>query len=132
MFLRAKTPKKDGKEHRYWSVVENRRVAGGRVVQRHVLYLGEINSSQAEAWRSAIEVFDEEKGRSRSLALFVLACAAAEFPPAPRLAITASSPSASPAQFFIISSVFPHRRSPASLYPSANEILRTDDPYTLH
>jgi len=40
MFLRSKTCKKDGKEHRYWSVVENRRVADGRVVQRHVLYLG--------------------------------------------------------------------------------------------
>jgi hypothetical protein len=46
MFSRATARKKDGKEHRYWSVVENRRVAGGRVVQRHVLYLGEINSSQ--------------------------------------------------------------------------------------
>ena len=42
MFLRCKTRKKDGKEHRYWSVVENRRVAGGRVVQKHVLYLGEM------------------------------------------------------------------------------------------
>jgi len=56
MFLRAKTRKKDGKEHRYWSVVENRRVAGGRVVQRHVLYLGEINSSQELAWRKSIDV----------------------------------------------------------------------------
>jgi hypothetical protein len=37
-------------------VVENRRVAGGRVVQRHVLYLGEINSSQELAWRKSIEV----------------------------------------------------------------------------
>ena len=46
MFLRATTRKKDGKVHRYFSVVENRRVAGGRVVQRHVLYLDEINSSQ--------------------------------------------------------------------------------------
>ena len=55
--------KKDGKKHRYWSVVENKRVAGGRVVQRHVLYLGEINSSQAAAWRKAIEVFDEDAGR---------------------------------------------------------------------
>ena len=43
MFLRAKTRFKDGKEHRYWSIVENRRTASGRVVQRHVLYLGEIN-----------------------------------------------------------------------------------------
>src|SRR6202020_1234576 len=42
----------------------------GRVVQRHVYYLGEINSSQAEAWRKAIEVFDPDTGRSRTLALF--------------------------------------------------------------
>jgi hypothetical protein len=40
MFLRFKDRWKDGKQHRYWSVVENTRVAGGRVVQRHVLYLG--------------------------------------------------------------------------------------------
>ena len=46
MFLRCKVRKKNGKEHRSWSIVENRRVAGGRVVQRHVLYLGEINGSQ--------------------------------------------------------------------------------------
>lgn len=70
MFLRATTRKKDGKEHRYWSVVENRRVAGDRVVQRHVLYLGEINSSQELAWRKSIEVLDDEAGRSRTLALF--------------------------------------------------------------
>ncbi len=70
MFLRATTRKKDGKEHRYWSVVENRRVAGDRVVQRHVLYLGEINSSQELAWRKSIEVLDGEAGRSRTLALF--------------------------------------------------------------
>lgn len=47
MFLRKTPRKKDGKTHEYWSVVENKRVAGGRVVQRHVLYLGEINASQA-------------------------------------------------------------------------------------
>jgi DDE family transposase len=70
MFLRATTRKKDGKEHRYWSVVENRRVAGGRVVQRHVLYLGEINSSQEVAWRKSIEVLDDEAGEARTLALF--------------------------------------------------------------
>ena len=46
MFLRAKIRKKDGKRHRYWSVVESKRVAGGRVVQKHVLHLGEINNSQ--------------------------------------------------------------------------------------
>jgi hypothetical protein len=56
MFLRCKVRRKDGKQHRYWSVVENTRVAGGRVVQRHVLYLGEINDSQELAWRRSIEV----------------------------------------------------------------------------
>jgi hypothetical protein len=70
MFLRKSPRKKDGKTHEYWSVVENKRVAGGRVVQRHVLYLGEINSSQATAWRKAIEVLDDAAGRSRTLALF--------------------------------------------------------------
>ena len=70
MFLRASTRKKDGKEHRYWSVVENRRVAGGRVVQRHVLYLGEINSSQELSWRKSIEVLDESTQQPRTLALF--------------------------------------------------------------
>ncbi|RPI37418.1 MAG: IS1634 family transposase, partial [Hyphomicrobiaceae bacterium] len=70
MFLRSTIRRKDGKEHRYWSVVENRRVTGGRVVQKHVLYLGEINSSQELAWRKTIEVLDEERERPRSLALF--------------------------------------------------------------
>ena len=70
MFLRKTQRRKDGKTHLYWSVVENKRLASGRVIQRHVLYLGEINSSQAEAWRKGIEVFDEDAGRARSLALF--------------------------------------------------------------
>mgnify|MGYP001812281853 CR=1 FL=1 len=70
MFLRSKTRKKDGKEHRYWSVVENRRVADGRVVQRHVLYLGEINDAQRAAWCRSIEVFDEDRSTSARMALF--------------------------------------------------------------
>jgi hypothetical protein len=70
MFLRASTRKKDGKEHRYFSVVENKRVSGGRVLQRHVLYLGEINSSQELAWRRSIEVLDEGTRAARTLALF--------------------------------------------------------------
>ncbi|HJT11979.1 MAG TPA: IS1634 family transposase [Dongiaceae bacterium] len=69
MFLRATIRKKDGKEHRYWSVVENQRV-GGRVVQRHVLYLGEINDTQELAWRKSIEVMEEGAERPRTLALF--------------------------------------------------------------
>jgi len=70
MFLRQSRRKKDGKTRSYWSVVENRRVEGGRVVQRHVLYLGEISPSQAAAWRKSIEVFDEDAGHPRILALF--------------------------------------------------------------
>src|ERR1700719_4027658 len=70
MFLRRTERKKNGKTHSYWNVVENKRLDDGRVVQRHVLYLGEINSSQAAAWRKAIEVFDEDAGRSRTLSLF--------------------------------------------------------------
>jgi hypothetical protein len=70
MFLRQTRRKKDGKTHTYWNIVENRRLDGGQVVQRHVLYLGEINSSQAAAWRKAIEVLDEDAGRPRTLALF--------------------------------------------------------------
>jgi len=70
MFLRQKIRKKDGKRHRYFSVVENQRVAGGRVVQKHVLHLGEINDSQELAWRRSIEVFDEAADRPKTLSLF--------------------------------------------------------------
>jgi hypothetical protein len=70
MFLRRTERKKNGKTHGYWNVVENKRLDDGRVVQRHVLYLGEINSSQAASWRKAIEVFDEDAGRPRTLVLF--------------------------------------------------------------
>ena len=70
MFLRYTTRKKNGKEHRYYSLVENRRVASGRVVQRHALYLGEINDSQQEAWRKTIEIFEEGQARPRTVALF--------------------------------------------------------------
>ncbi len=69
MFLKCSTRRKDGKEHRSWSVVESRRV-GRAVVQRHVLYLGEINDSQRAAWQKCIAVFDEAQGQSRQCALF--------------------------------------------------------------
>jgi hypothetical protein len=70
MFLRCTTRRKDGKEHRYWNVVENRRVTGGRVVQRQVLYLGEINNSQRQVWRKTIEVFEDGKDTPQTMALF--------------------------------------------------------------
>src|SRR5271157_4695247 len=70
MFLRCKTRIKDGKEHRYWSIVENKRCAGNKVVQRHVLYLGEINDGQEAAWQKSIEVFEQGQAQPRTLALF--------------------------------------------------------------
>jgi hypothetical protein len=70
MFLRSNRRFKDGKEHRYWNVVENRRCASGKVVQRQVLYLGEINDSQHEAWCRVIDAFDEDAQRRTQLALF--------------------------------------------------------------
>src|SRR6266487_2959809 len=70
MYLRFSRRLKDGKEHRYWSVVESKRCAGGRVVQRPVLYLGEINDSQRAAWCRVIDAFDEGTQRSTQLALF--------------------------------------------------------------
>jgi transposase len=70
MFLRHKTRRKDGKEHRTWSIVENRRVVGGRTVQRHVLYLGEINDTQRAAWCRTIEAFEAGGHQPRQVALF--------------------------------------------------------------
>src|SRR3954454_23747027 len=70
MFLRHKLRRKDGKQHRYWSIVENRRVFGGRTVQRHVLYLGEINDAQQAAWCRTIEAFEERGHRGWQIALF--------------------------------------------------------------
>jgi transposase len=70
MFLRSKTRVKDGKDHRYFSVVENRRLITGKVAQRTVLYLGEINDSQQTAWRKSLEVFDESEQRLATLSLF--------------------------------------------------------------
>ena len=70
MFLRSTNRRKDGKDHRYFSIVENRRVPGGKSVQRTVLYLGEINDQQQAAWRKTLEVFDEEEQRYTTLSLF--------------------------------------------------------------
>ena len=70
MFLKCNLRRKDGKEHRYWSLVESRRCAGGRVVQRPVLYLGEINDSQRENWCRTIDAFDPQGERTLPLALF--------------------------------------------------------------
>src|ERR1700734_1711146 len=70
MFLRSTNRKKDGKSHRYFSVVENRRLPGNRTVQRTVLYLGEINDQQQAEWRKTLDVFDEKEQRYATMSLF--------------------------------------------------------------
>jgi hypothetical protein len=70
MFLREKSRTKDGKTHRYWSVVENRRISGGRVAQRQVLYLGELNDNQRAGWVRTIEAVSGEEPRSKQMAMF--------------------------------------------------------------
>jgi transposase len=70
MFLRSTNRKKDGKDHRYFSIVENRRLLGGKTTQRTVLYLGEINDQQQTAWRKTLDVFDENEQRYATVSLF--------------------------------------------------------------
>lgn len=70
MHLKVHRRHKDGKQHRYFSIVESRRVARQRVVHRTVVYLGEINDSQQAAWRKSLEVFDEREQEFATLSLF--------------------------------------------------------------
>jgi transposase len=70
MYLKCHVRSKDGKEHRYYSIAEKVACAGGRRVERHIFYLGEINDSQRESWLKCIEVFDPEAQRQNKLALF--------------------------------------------------------------
>jgi Transposase DDE domain len=70
MFLRFNTRKKDGKTHRYWSVVENRRLRAGHTTQRTVLYLGEINDTQQAAWRKSLDALNEATQLTEQICLF--------------------------------------------------------------
>lgn len=58
IFLRSHERRKDGKINTYWSLVENRRCADGRVVQRHVLYLGKLTPAQELSWEKTADQFD--------------------------------------------------------------------------
>ena len=69
MRLKCHTRIKDGKDHRCWSIVESVRCSRERVVQRHVLYLGELNDSQRAGWTHCLDAIDGN-GRTRQLALF--------------------------------------------------------------
>ena len=68
-FLQCHRRFKNGKDHCYWSITEKVRTHRGWV-QRHLLYLGEINDSQKESWTKQIEVFDTTRQQSRELALY--------------------------------------------------------------
>lgn len=70
MFLKKNRRKKNGKTFTYYSIVENKRCAGGKTVQRQVLYLGELNSSQLATWRKSIQIFDEDTHTQTELALY--------------------------------------------------------------
>jgi transposase len=70
MYLRSTTRNKDGKPHRYFSVVESRRLSTGQVAQRTVLYLGEINDKQEASWRKSLSVFDDDRQQYMTMSLF--------------------------------------------------------------
>ncbi|MEI7902875.1 MAG: IS1634 family transposase, partial [bacterium] len=70
MYLKACKRRKNGKEHRYFSIVESRRLPGGKGLQRQVLYLGEINDSQQAAWRKTLSVVGECGQEPQSMSLF--------------------------------------------------------------
>jgi transposase len=70
MFLKCSARRKNGKEHRSWSIVESRRLGDGRCVQRHVLYLGEINDSQRTAWQKSIKVLEHGGKAPVQMAIF--------------------------------------------------------------
>ncbi|MDP8213720.1 MAG: IS1634 family transposase [Candidatus Euphemobacter frigidus] len=68
MFLRSNNRRKDGKDHRYYSIVENRRLRNGKSIQKTLLYLGEINDSQKAEWTKSIDTIH---GRQiKQIALF--------------------------------------------------------------
>lgn len=69
MFLKAHERYKDGKHHVYYSLTESLRVSRKRVVQRTVLHLGELNTTQIERWQRTVEAVHED-GRRQQLRLF--------------------------------------------------------------
>jgi hypothetical protein len=70
MSLRCRKRKKDGKTYRDRSVVERRRTKRGKIVQRHVLYRGEINDSRHAARCKSIEVVHTSSNPAKPMAIF--------------------------------------------------------------
>jgi len=69
MYLKCHRRLKDGKEHRYWSIIESVRTRR-RVIKRQLLYLGEINDAQRAQWCCALDVLDESNDTFRQMSLF--------------------------------------------------------------
>ena len=88
MYLKPRSRTKDGKTHTYYSVCESLRVSPTRVVQRQILHLGELNTTQLDAWQRTLAVLHED-GQTRQLRLFTDHHAPSPSPPTP-------SPSSSP------------------------------------
>jgi DNA-binding SARP family transcriptional activator len=70
VFLKTHRIFKDGKHHIYYSLFESLRVSRGRVLQRRVLHLGELNTTQLERWQRTIEVVEEDGRRPPNAALY--------------------------------------------------------------
>jgi transposase len=82
VFLKTHARKKDGKTHRYYSLVESMRTVRGPQ-HRTLAYLGELNGSTEGVWRKTIAVFNGA-GSESQLELF--ASDAAELPSGERVA----------------------------------------------
>src|SRR6266498_1219397 len=78
MFLRCTTRRKNGKEHRYWSIVENKRCAGHKIVQRHVLYLGQLDDQQFANLETSLQICDHAEASARTTELFATATPVAD------------------------------------------------------
>lgn len=57
LFLRRHRRHKNGKDHTYWSLVENQRCPSGKVIQRQAIYLGELDQAQHQAWSALSSKF---------------------------------------------------------------------------
>ena len=69
MYLKRHVRHKDGKSHVYYSLSESVRIGRDRVVQRRLLNLGELNTTQIDRWQRSIEVIEED-GRACQRRLF--------------------------------------------------------------
>ena len=69
MYLKRHVRRKDGKSHVYYSLSESVRVGRDRVMQRRLLNLGELNTTQIDRWQRSVEVIEED-GRACQRRLF--------------------------------------------------------------